>query len=194
MIETLEERKANLLEYLTEEYKPKKPQRWWQSETLVYKTTREFGSPPGTALRETNEIIIRNDLVGAAIFAAFSFIIYIVMIFVWIENGINWFSLIIITLFLCISLFTLFDRRPKIIINSNGIWVHSWPLTITWKNVVATYVEEDRSSDSNSYKLIVHFYDEYKDNFYQLPASLEGLDIGKEAIAGLVEYWKTKPE
>jgi len=185
-----EERKRKLLEYLKEEYKEEPPQRWWHSKKPEYKTTWDFANINEDYRREDYNVIIRNDKKGAASSAAFLFLLFAWMFYPWNFKNVNPLSVMFMMVILIFHLRQAFDRRPKVILDANGLWTHKWSVQIPWHLIVATYIKEDNTGEDKYFELIVHFYDAWEDEFCEASYKPTGLEVSNQALAYYIEYWK----
>ena len=194
MNERLEERKRKLLEYLKEEYKEEPPKSWWHTKKPVYRTTWDFGNTQDDYRRDDYNVTIRKNKNEAAFLVAFLFLSFAWMFYPWDFKEVDSVSVFFMIVLFIISILNALDRRPKVIIDSNGLWTHKWSVLIPWNLIVATYIKEEDAGEDKNYQLIVHFYDAWQDLFCEANFTLGGLEISNEALAYYIEYWKIKTQ
>lgn len=185
-----EERKRKLLEYLKEEYKEDPPKSWWQQKKPVYKTTWDFSNTQEDYQRDDYKVIIRNDKKGAASLVAFLFLMLICTWQPWKNEWPDLSAVFFMIVVLVFAILPFIDRRPKVIMDENGLWTHKWNVPIPWNLIVATYIKIDDNGEDTTYEIIIHFYDEWEDLFCEASFKTFRLDVSNEAIAYYIEYWK----
>ena len=195
MNENLEKRKKQLLETLKEEY-AEKPRRWWQGKSPEYETTWEAGNQSNHR-QTSDETIIRYDLKGAlkgsALFFVITFGMYVVPD---VKNdgphaGVV-FMLVMMALVIGLPILKEIKRPPKIIMNQQGIWVHSIEEFILWNDLTASFIKKEEDGDSTNYYLVLHYYLEKYDSFAVTEYKLGNLDMKTEDLALEIECWKMK--
>lgn len=193
MIKTLDERKRDLLEVLKEEYS-EQPRRWWQGKQPEYKTTWEYSERSDHFQPVSEETIIRYDLKGALRNSALFFILIVLMILfqnkLQIDIGDLFFPVFAILLVYGVPIVRERERKPKIILNEDGLWLSSIEQWILWENLVVSYIKKDDDGESTSYELIFHYYLEAYDTFATSAYSISMLDMKLEDIAAEIEYRK----
>lgn len=190
MIQKIEERKINLVKKLEEEQN-RKPERWWQTETVTFESTREAGSENGIVRQTSGETVIRYDLKGALISGALFFIgITLVMIVPAYRDGqfnnllLQW---ILLTGFVFWPVIKALDRKPVLILDEKGIWFCKTGTFIEWKDLAAAYIKKE-DNDGVSRYLQVHFYNAAQDSFCREEIYLDNLDINAKDLSAEIEY------
>ncbi len=88
-------------------------------------------------------------------------------------------------------LIRLLSKKPRLVIDSKGIWFCKWKEPVLWSAVVVTYIKEQYiSHESSKYYLLVHGYDERTDDFFCRQVNIGNLAKDERAIAFLIEYIK----
>jgi hypothetical protein len=195
MNENLRQRKAKHAEYLNVEYQ-EKPRKWWQKKDPVVRKTSEVANAGNNFQLPSHEKIVRYNLKGALSSGALFFIF-----FCWfaikpvIENnewdGNVWFNCLLMLAMVFYPIVKALNRKPRIIINPEGIWLAKISELVSWEHIVETYIKVDDSGESTSYVLLIHYYDQHADSFTKIEQDLCGLDINKEEIAFHIEYLKS---
>lgn len=194
MIENLDERKKQIVQYYENEYAPK-PKKWWQgSSGITYRPTRELydWSSWRWKIIQEKEIIIRyNKKEAIKSIASFLFIIAVIIVSnIKNVSADNVFGYVIFLLFLIPVFRQIFDRKPRLIFYTDGITSIKPSAHINWENVVASYIKKDSSGDSVSYYLLIHYYDEQLDQFGKIEIDIQSLDMEYEDIAAYLEVFK----
>lgn len=193
MIKILEERKRDLLETLKEEYS-EKPRRWWQNKQPEHKTTWEYSERSDHFRPVSDETVIRYDIKGALRGSALFFIIVAIMFFyqnnfdIKIEDLV--FPILIMLILNAVPILKERKRKPKMILNREGIWLSIIEDWIAWENLIACYVKKDDSGESTTYSLIFHYYLPAYDTFATSEFEINNLDMKLEDIAAEIEYRK----
>lgn len=189
MNESIEERKKQIAEYYENEYAPQPPKWWWAKPEKKYEHVRDVYERKGGPLHNATETIIKNDKNGAAVTAA---LFLLASIPIWI-NPVTWkradglLSLLFLYAVVILLLKTYFDRRPKIILDTQGICTHCWEGRISWENIAAVYIREDSDGDSSDHYLLVHYYNAETDEFLTAEYGLGGLEESPDDIACFVQ-------
>lgn len=85
-----------------------------------------------------------------------------------------------------------FDKKPKMILDENSIWINTKAERISWQNVIATFIKiEDRDEDVISY-LVIHHYEYLNDTFKVVEFKLENLNMDIDEISFHIEKFKEK--
>lgn len=194
MNETLEKKQIELLRTLKERFR-ERPRSCWQSETKKYKTTWEVGNTYDDYPEPSEETIIRYNL-KAAIFTIAALLLYMVVLLTAAQNegiAFNYIMSFILGVVVVTELKRVLDRTPKIIINSQSIWFKKIDLEVEWKDLMASYIEEDHSGDSVTSSLILFHYDQYENAIIETTIKLnESLEMNDVQLCYYIEYWKIK--
>ncbi len=84
------------------------------------------------------------------------------------------------------------DKKPRIVLDSKGVWINKKAEKIAWQNVIATYIRiEDRGED-NTYYLVMHYYEYLNDTFKAIEFKLENLNMDIDEICFHIEKFKEK--
>jgi len=192
MIQNIAERKNELVKKLEEEQQ-RKPERWWQTQTVTFESTREAGSKNGIVRQTCGETIIRYNLKGALISGALFFIgISLVIILPAYRDDqlknlvLQW---ILFTGFVFWPVIKALNRKPVLILDEKGIWFCKTGTFIEWKDVAAAYIKKE-DNDGVSRYLQVHFYNAAQDAFSWEEIYLDDLDIKAEDLSAEIEYRK----
>ncbi|MFT3682327.1 MAG: hypothetical protein QM791_18880 [Ferruginibacter sp.] len=190
MNESLEKRKRELAEHLIKEYN-KKPKWWWPGKTPDYQTTWEAGNRNREYRSITDERIVRYDLKGALTGSAlFLFIVSCMEFFTSKQVYMSLYMGVIVGLAMLITVCKEIKRKPKIILNQDGIWLHILDQTIPWKNIAASFIKKTEDGDSTAYHLVLHYYLEKYDTFAVTEYKLDCLDIKTKDLASEIECRK----
>jgi hypothetical protein len=194
MNENLSRRKADVKKYLEEQFK-ERPQKWWQFKSDDYIPTRNMGSGKNDHPHTPEETIVEYDfkraLGSGALFLCGCLAISVICSIK--EEGFPFSFLLMVCLAMLFSLFQLLDRNkkgPLILFNKAGFWVKTMPQPVPWVHLVASYIRKDHSGEQPVHYLLLYYYDETKDEFSEVEYCIDGLDMSKEDIALLIEYWK----
>jgi hypothetical protein len=197
MIKTNEERIKAHLENLKNEY-AEKPVKRWHSALPKFILTRDFADPPGILPTVPDQTIIRYDLKRAlkssALFLCFGLIFGLIsQPEKGVDGGLVSF-LVISAAFVLYKPLTEIKRKPKLVLTKEGIWFHDIGETITWKEVVASYIKIEEDSESKNIYLNIHYYSQRYDIFYLAEIKLDDLDINPKILAAEIEYRKRLAE
>jgi hypothetical protein len=194
MVKTLEERKKELVSWCKEAYADK-PLKKCHYREIEYKTTLETAT-----YFKTNQQILDSFSIKLN-FHMQLFVIIILCFFAgygyWLTSKSDSFKpMIIFGLFflaaLVLLIIKIFDRKPKIILNKEGFWIHKMDEQIPWEYLAASYILKDHSGDDAKYSLVVHYYQKQIDDFVRVEYDLEGLEMGMEDISFHIEKFKEK--
>jgi hypothetical protein len=194
MNENLQQRKQKHADYLNVTYQ-EKPRKWWQKKDPVVRKTSEVANASNNFQPPPHEKIIRYNLKGALSSGALFFIFFFwVLIKPVIENG-DWdgnalFNCLLMMSSVLYPIIKALNRNPRIIINSQGIWMSKIKELVQWEHILETYIKEDDSGESTSYSLLIHYYQESTDSFMEVEQDLAGLDTNNNKIAFNIEYFK----
>ena len=82
----------------------------------------------------------------------------------------------------------LLDTGVKIMISKAGIWLKKDDKTITWNNIVRTYIKEAQQEQA-IYMLVVHYYDDRRDQFAEIETELDR-SISPALLAVTIEAFR----
>lgn len=194
MNETLKKRQIELLQTLKERFR-EQPQRWWQQKEKTYKTTWDVGNTYEDYQVPSEEITIRYNL-KAAIYRIAALHLFMFLFFYqsWSQDSGNpYISITMLMIFVMLELRSIVDRKPKIVITSKSIWFQKLKMEIAWEDFMASYIEEDHSSDSITRSLILFHYDRFSDTIYETTMKLnDDLEMNDAMLCYYIEYWKIK--
>ncbi len=190
----LQERMANMKNYLAEELKARNPRYWWQMRVDEFVPTKDMDNGKNYHPLHPEKTTVQFDFKRALISSALFFIVNALLMLLisrcslyfspafWIMNGI-----IILALFL-----PLLQIRQGALMtfSKEGFCIGNMPLVIAWKHLLASYIRVNDSGENTSYYLLLYYYNETKDEFEETEYSLDGLDMSREDIASQIEYWK----
>jgi hypothetical protein len=194
MIEDFEARKQKLLAHYHQEYAPKEPTcRWLQSPATTYEYSRDIykrSTDPGY----DDEVILRLNKKEAAHTAAF-----LLLMFGWMYGTAYWqgkpmdySGLFYFTVFLAVFCSAFYDRRPKLVLNKEGIWHKKVSEWIGWHQVILMVKKTETSDDHHIHKLLIHVYIKAYDEFMIVELPLNGLDLPPDNIICIAEqFWQT---
>lgn len=196
MNEKLTKRKADFVRYLDEELAGK-PLKWWQQKVNDYIPTRDMGSGKNSYPHDPEETMIRYDF-KRALFSSALFFILGFMILVSSNDVEKTGSFWIMNCFLALVIIyqvvhTVRSKRYPLIFNKDGFRIGKMPGPVPWKYLTASYIRKNNSGEDPRYYLLIYYFDEAKDEFEETEYNIDGLDMQKEDIAALIEYWKTVP-
>jgi hypothetical protein len=194
MIKTLEERKQQLVDWCQNEYADK-PTSWWKSKKIKYSSTLEY-SPPINNFEQNEKVVVVN--LGYKENAIYCIIYFGLSIFV-IYGGVTENSDVMLLSFGALTLIAslyhfikIFDKKPRIIVDFDGIWTNKKVERISWQNVITTYIKiEDRAEDIVQY-LVIHYYEYLNDAFKMIEFRLENLNMDIDEICFHIEKFKEK--
>jgi len=194
MNENLNKRKTDVKNYL-EEQLAEKPKKWWQSRSDDYTPTRDMGSGKNNYPHYTEETIVKYDfkraLGSGALFLCSCSAIAIIC---GLKEGEFPYSFLVMTsLAMAFSFFQLLDqdkKGPLMIFNKEGFWIKNMNRPAPWVHLVASYIRKIHAGEDPSHYLLLFYYDETKDEFFEAEHCIDGLDMSKEDIAMQIECWK----
>jgi hypothetical protein len=192
MIKTLEERKQEIVDWCKIEYADK-PLKKWNYREIEYKTTLETATNFNNYEQTSNSFCIKRNfhmellkIVGLLLFGCYCFW------FMSKDNSVYPKIILVSFVLLLIVLlaFNLLDRKPKIILNKEGFWIHKMNEQIPWNHLAASYILKDHSGDDAKYSLVAHYYEKQIDDFVRVEYDLEGLEMDIEDISFHIEKFK----
>lgn len=195
MNSAFEKRKIELISSLKESYKSQ-PHKWWQTKRFVYKTTSEAADTIPYYAVPLKETVLRNNISSGIFFCFITLIFSTVSWIGFVKSEYNILGLIVsvfATALFVWGIIQTIDRKPKIILTEQGIWLNNIKKVIEWSDIATSYIKEDHTGEGISYSLIIFYYDLKTDGFI----STEDKDIGSlefevNQIAYCIEYWKMK--
>jgi hypothetical protein len=192
MAKNLEERKQEVANWCEIEYADK-PLKKWHYREIEYKTTLETATFFKTNIQTSDSFSIKQNfhlqlftIIIVCLFAAYAY---------WLTSKSDTLKpMIIFGLFILVVLVLLiikiFDRKPKIILNKEGFWVHKMNEQIPWNYLAASYILKDHSGDDAKYSLVLHYYQKEIDDFVRVEYDLDGLEMDMEDISFHIEKFK----
>jgi len=187
MIElTPEERKQAYITLVHEEYKPVK-YKWWKSTRIYYHFTKDLARDNYKKINRIGPVEFKKGK-ASAIIAAVIFVLSIGGTF-FIDRFIGFFTLFSLLIFL-IVLPRFFDKKIRIRITRNGIWIDGLQNEISWGNVLITCVKEVENGDNSVFTLIIHYYDLVSDGFLKAETRLD--QISAYHLAATIEYYRSE--
>ena len=196
MNEDLKKRKANFEKYLDEEL-AKKPQRWWQQAVAECTATKDVGSGKNNYLQNLDETIVKYDfkraLTSGALFFGLNFLGLLYGALKQSDFTASfWMINIIVFIVVVFPLLKPSNKGPLMIFTKQGFWVYGINKEIPWHCLAASYIKKDDSGESTSHFLVLFYYDETIDEFVKSENNIDGLNMCKEDIASIIEYWKKR--
>jgi hypothetical protein len=193
-MKTFQERKQEVIDWCEIEYADK-PLKKWDYRERKYKSTLETATQFNTLTQKISSLIIKRDfnmqlfvIIIMCLFAGYAF---------WLTSKNNSIKPMIIfgsffLVILVLLIIKIFDRKPKIILNKEGFWIHKMDEQIPWKYLAASYILKEYSGEDSKYSLVVHYYEKHIDDFVRAEYDLDGLKMDKEEICFHIEKFKEK--
>ena len=190
MSENLEKRKSDLLVDLENRYAGKRG-RWWPENLFAYTMTADLAEECKKIDNEVVEVIIRPKL--AILLSVSAFFLTGILIQVLPIPGFPKanFGPIFLTIFVIGFVYFVargISRKPRIIVNTNGLWTDKLNELILWKNIVATFIH--RTGDGDFCYLLVHYYIPETNQFQETEYRIDELDIKNNELAFYIEKFK----
>lgn len=196
MNEIPEERKLQLLRYIEREYFKQPERPCWQAKNPVYKPTRDYVRWWSGKMIDTEEFIIRYSITTAVLNTAVFFLSFMAITFLQLYEGASWSDIspiywIIFSLLIGMNCITIADRKPKIIMNAEGLWLHDKNVYIYWKYWVASFIKKYNDGENTYDSLVIHHYDPLHNEFTETEYKLnDDLEVSNEELAYYIEQWK----
>jgi hypothetical protein len=194
MTKTLEERKQEVADWCKKEYADK-PTPWWKSNKIKYTSTLEY-SPSINHFEQIVEIIIvklsyKENTILSIIFFGLS--IFVINGGITENYSIMLLSFGALTVYASLHYFVkIFDKKPRILLNIDGIWANKKAERIAWQNVIATYIRIEDRGEETAYYLVIHYYEYLNDTFKAIEFKLENLNMNIDEICFHIEKLKEK--
>jgi hypothetical protein len=185
MNENLELRITKAREFLKDAYSPKET-KWYQTIPTYELILKKFAINREQPI-VSKEIIVRNDTKGLLKLIAFFVVLSLVVCIFLKEKSFGYLAMFAI--WISFILFKGLDRKPKLILNNDSFWGHNFEKAISWRNIFAIYFKTEELSDSKSYSLMIHYYDEGYDYFKEIEFKLSGYDISDEEIIKAIKQF-----
>ncbi|RYY71071.1 MAG: hypothetical protein EOO13_04430 [Chitinophagaceae bacterium] len=193
MIENFEKRKTEYLESIYQECRAK-TERNWLLNNPQYISLRYFSRKVDFWPDKSEEIIVKFDFKRALIGSALFLFIQVATVAAMGKEMLT--SPGFVIMILIITLISAYNcgkeiRSPvKIIMNKDGMWLHTTRSWIAWPKLISAYIRVDSSGESDTHFLVLHYYSETTDSFASTEIDLHGLNIKKERIAAEIESRK----
>jgi hypothetical protein len=194
MIKTLQERKQEIIDWCTIEYADKQSP-WWKSNKIKYTSTLEY-SPPLNNFEQTLQVIVvklsyKENTILSIIFFGLS--IFVINGGITENYSIMLLSFGVLTVYASLHYFVkIFDKKPRILLNIDGIWTNKKAERIAWQNIIATYIKIEDKGEDTAYYLVIHYYEYLNDSFRIIEYKLENLNMNIEEICFHIEKFKEK--
>jgi hypothetical protein len=190
---TLNDRKQQLVAECLERYSPK-TRKWWQGRAdNIYMSTWDIYKEKNYPQVFVDEISIGKSRPEAFLTLFICLLMAVLFIVLSFESGNIYFQLaafIAAAALVFISVRNLLDRKPKIILNKDGLWTAKWRFTIPWRDIVVSCIREDSRSEHTGNHLRIHFYDPYEDVFKMVETEVDGMEKEPSTIACFVQQFR----
>ena len=191
MSENLEKRKSDLIADLNGRYANKRG-RWWPENRYAYTGTIDLAKKCMKFDNNATEITIRPRLIYVFICIVFflvGIVIQVVPMPGFATVDFNPLFLIIFGAGFIYFVIRGFNRKPRMIINTDGIWTNKLNTLISWKDIVATFIH--RAGDDGDFcYLLIHYFESETDQFKETEYRVDELDITNEELAFYIEKFK----
>lgn len=193
MDKTLHDRKQQLVADCLEKYSPGK-RKWWQGRPDdLYKSTWDIYKEKNYPQVFVDEILIRKSRPEAILTLFICLVMAVLFIVLSFESGNIYFQLAAfiaaaVLVFICVR--NLLDRKPKIILNKDGLFTTRWQFTIPWRDIVVSCIRENSRGEHTDNHLRIHFYDPYEDVFKMVETGVDGMEKEPSTIACFVHQFR----
>lgn len=188
MSENFERRRSDLVAMLEERYANKRG-RWWPEGRFAYTRTMDLAEKCKNFDNDAAEVTIRPRLIFVFLLIAFfltGILVQVLPIPGFKNANFSPLFLMIFGIGLIYFVARAFNRKPRMIVNTNGIWTNKLDKLIPWEDIVATFIH--RASDDGDFcYLLVHYFEPEKDQFKETEYRIDDLDITNEELSFYIE-------
>ena len=171
---TLEERKQAYITLVHEEYKPVK-HKWWKSTRIHYRFTKDLARDNYKQINRIGPVEFKKGKIGA--FIASGIFVLSALAGFFIDSMIWFFAFFTFFVFLALALPRILDKKVRIRITRNGIWVDGLQNEISWENVLMTCIKEVENGDDSVFTLIIHYFEVVSDQFLKIETKLDEISV-----------------
>lgn len=93
--------------------------------------------------------------------------------------------------FILYGLVKIADRKPKLVVDRNGLYFYKNNLYVAWEYVIATHIRKETNGDDTTYQLITDYIDAATDECKTHAFVLQGYDKTPGEIAMAITYYHT---
>jgi hypothetical protein len=186
--------KERRLRQIQEDYFPPPPKSFFKGifyQGSPYTHTSNYAPDPGDDFSPDELFEVKN-----AVKENFYQIIFAVLIFLFFfipaDNGISplYFSIPCSAALIIHAVVKMKDRRPRLMIDADGLHFYKRDLFISWGNIIATHIFLDRSEDSPVSKLVTDYIDELTGQCQTHQFEINGYDKKAGAIAVAITWYQ----
>ncbi len=185
-----EYRKRRYLESIVDEYAPQKRKNRWQPNPLEYILTEEYAEQNSRSFYVGDKVIVYNSIKLPIIICVF-FLIILTFVYFTTDDR-RWFYILAGSGFVLgiILLPNALKSKERLRVTKDEFWYYKKFANIEWQYVLSSYIKITIDDDTKYHYLVIHYYDETKDEFQHLEINIDELDISPDEIAFIVEKFK----
>jgi len=137
---------------------------------------------------------VRHSIVSNALMVTFVIVGFLLVAILNNKDAsreVTYMNLLMSLGFILYGLVKIADRKPKLVVDRNGLYFYKNNLYVAWEYVIATHIRKETNGDDTTYQLITDYIDAATDECKTHAFVLQGYDKTPGEIAMAITYYHT---